>query len=456
MKGVGKKKIEEKIFSFTDKNRLIEKGDSILIGFSGGADSRFVLYFLNKYAAKYKIEIAAVHVNHMLRGKEAERDENFCRKVADEIGIEFYSKSVNVKSYVKKNKLSIEEAARILRYEVFEEIADKENFTKICTAHNMNDNSETVLLNLFKGTGTAGLSGIPPKRGKIIRPLLAVTRDEIEDYLSSENIKFITDSSNADVNFLRNKIRREILPVVRSGINPQVDKAILNLSGIISERNVFIKNYADKLRVKLLEKDSGKLKLKISLPETDSTLLLNEILRPELVGIFSFSPEYQDIEKIKDLINSQKGSVAAFRENLYGIREKNEVLFYRAKEHSGESEITFRLGEKVKTDDFELIFKDNLNKEAGCEIISLDDLDETFILRKWKTGDKFQPLGMKGKKKISDFLTDIKIPSHERADVYVVENNNEIIWVVGYRISDKVKIKNNSRKKAKLCVKKKI
>ncbi len=456
MKGVGKKKIEEKIFSFTNKNRLIEKGDSILIGFSGGADSRFVLYFLNKYAAKYKIKIAAVHVNHMLRGKEAERDENFCRKVADEIGIEFYSKSVNVKSYAKKNKLSIEEAARILRYEVFEEIADKENFTKICTAHNMNDNSETVLLNLFKGTGTAGLSGIPPKRGKIIRPLLAVTRDEIEDYLSSENIKFITDSSNADVNFLRNKIRREILPVVRSGINPQVDKAILNLSGIISGRNVFIKNYADKLRVKLLEKDSGKLKLKISLPETDSTLLLDEILRPELVGIFSFSPEYQDIEKIKDLINSQKGSVAAFRENLYGIREKNEVLFYRAKEHSGESEITFRLGKKVKTDDFELIFKDNLNKEAGCEIISLDDLDETFILRKWKTGDKFQPLGMKGKKKISDFLTDIKIPSHERADVYVVVNNNEIIWVVGYRISDKVKIKNNSRKKAKLCVKKKI
>ena len=456
MKGVGKKKIEEKIFSFTNKNRLIEKGDSILIGFSGGADSRFVLYFLNKYAAKYKIEIAAVHVNHMLRGKEAERDENFCRKVADEIGIEFYSKSVNVKSYAKKNKFSIEEAARILRYEVFEEIADKENFTKICTAHNMNDNSETVLLNLFKGTGTAGLSGIPPKRGKIIRPLLAVTRDEIEDYLSSENIKFITDSSNADVNFLRNKIRREILPVVRSGINPQVDKAILNLSGIISERNIFIKNYADKLRVKLLEKDSGKLKLKISLPETDSTLLLDEIIRPELVGIFSFSPEYQDIEKIKDLINSQKGSVAAFRENLYGIREKNEVLFYRAKENSGESEITFRIGEKVKTDDFELIFSDNLKKESGCEIISLDDLDETFILRKWKTGDKFQPLGMKGKKKISDFLTDIKIPSHERADVYVVVNNNEIIWVVGYRISDKVKIKNNSRKKAKLCVKKKI
>ncbi len=456
MKGVGKKKIEEKIFSFTDKNRLIKKGDSVLIGFSGGADSRFVLYFLNKYAAKYKIKIAAVHVNHMLRGKEAERDENFCKKVADEIGIDFYSKSVNVKSYAKKNKLSIEEAARILRYEVFEKIADKENFTKICTAHNMNDNSETVLLNLFKGTGTAGLSGIPPKRGKIIRPLLAVTRDEIEGYLSSENIKFITDSSNADVNFLRNKIRREILPVVRSEINPQVDKAILNLSEIISERNIFIKNYTDKLRVKLLEKDSGKLKLKISLPDTDSTLLLDEILRPELIGIFSFSPEYQDIEKIKDLINSQKGSVAAFRENLYGIREKNEVLFYRAKENSGESEITFRLGEKVKTDDFELIFSDNLKKEAGCEIISLDDLDETFILRKWKTGDKFQPLGMKGKKKISDFLTDIKIPSHERADVYVIENNNEIIWVVGYRISDKVKIKNNSRKKAKLCVIKKI
>ncbi len=456
MKGVGKKKIEEKIFSFTDKNRLIAKGDSILIGFSGGADSRFVLYFLNKYAAKYKIKIAAVHVNHMLRGKEAERDENFCRKVAGEIGIDFYSQSVNVKSYAKKQKLSIEEAARILRYEVFEKIAEKENFNKICTAHNMNDNSETVLLNLFKGTGTAGLSGIPPKRGKIIRPLLAVTRDEIEGYLSSENIKFITDSSNTDVNFLRNKIRREILPVVRSGINPQVDKAILNLSEIISVRNIFIKNHADKLRTKLLEEDSGKLRLKISLLETDSTLLLDEILRPELIRIFSFSPEYRDIEKIKNLIYSQKGTGASFRENLYGIREKNEVLFYRAKKDSGDREITFRLGEKVKTDDFEIIFSENLKKEAGCEIISLDDLDETFILRKWKTGDKFQPLGMKGKKKISDFLTDIKIPSYKRADVFVVENNNEIIWVVGYRISDKVKIKNNSRKKAKLCVKKKI
>ncbi len=454
MKAVSPWKIEEKIFFFIEKNRLIEKGDSILIGFSGGADSSFVLYFLNKYAAKYKIKIAAVHVNHSLRGEEAERDEKFCKRIAEETGIELFVKRVDVKEFSRKNKYSIEEAARILRYDVFEKIAEKEDFSKICTAHNMNDNSETILLNLFKGTGTVGLSGISPKRDKIIRPILAVTRDEIESYLKSHNIPFITDSSNADVNFLRNKIRHDILPVIRNGINPNVDKAILNLSGIMLKRNLFIKKYAADLRINLLSEKNGELILNISRLDSDSFLLLDEILRPKLENIFSFTPEYQDIEKIESLIKARKGTAVTFRNRLQGIREENEIVFYRPDRELETKEIIFKLGENVKNKEIELVFKSDLSRESGCEIISLDDCGETFILRKWKSGDKFQPLGMRKNKKISDFLTDIKVPSRNRNKIYVLENRREIIWVVGYRISDKVKIKNNSRKKVKLCVKK--
>ncbi len=458
MKPISIKEIDERILSFIAKNSLIRKYDKILIGFSGGADSRFVLYFLLKYARMFSLKVAVMHVNHNLRGDEAIRDEAFCRNSAEKLSIPFYLADVDVNAYARQNRLSTEEAARILRYRKLEEKCSELGFNKICTAHNMNDNSETVLLNLFKGAGTKGVAGIPPKRGRIIRPILSVTRDEIEAYLNKVSVDFITDSSNANIDYLRNKIRIDILPEIRSTINPKVDKALLKFSELMRGNNKALEEVLSQIQNKIFIENIDSLELLINENDNISNYLINTAIKKEIFGFFKQELDFNDLEKISRLINSQKGTKIEFKNRLTAIRERGKIIFSDSENKRQNIFIRFKIGDKVEFYDKFLTVEptDSTDRESGCEIINSDNLTEFFILRNWKTGDKFTPLGMKNRKKISDFLTDIKIPNSERKNVLVLENRGEIIWVVGYRISNKVKINNITENKLKLCVKKKI
>ena len=204
------KTIEQKVISFIKKNNLISNAKNLLIGLSGGADSVFALHFFNKFSKKYNIEIAAIHVNHNLRGKESENDEIFCRKFCKELGVKLYNSSVDVSSFAKKNKKSIEEAARILRYREFAKVVKVSNSDLVVTAHNNDDNTETVLLNIVSGAGLNGISGIPLKRENIVRPFICLSKDDIIKYLIESKIKFVEDSSNKNLNFKRNFFRYKI------------------------------------------------------------------------------------------------------------------------------------------------------------------------------------------------------------------------------------------------------
>ncbi|MCL4278907.1 MAG: tRNA lysidine(34) synthetase TilS, partial [Ignavibacteriaceae bacterium] len=218
------KTIEQKALKFIDENHLIDFGDKILVALSGGADSVFLLSFLLKFKKRFRIKLAAFHLNHKLRGKSADDDEKFCKDFCSENNVPFVSVSNEVKANAKKSKLSIEEAARKIRYQELQKAATKLGCNKIATAHNSSDNVETILLNLFKGAGLKGLSGIPVKRENIIRPILSLTSDEIRKYLVQNKIHFRIDESNLKSDYERNFLRNKIIPELKKRLNPQLEE----------------------------------------------------------------------------------------------------------------------------------------------------------------------------------------------------------------------------------------
>ncbi len=448
------KKIEQKFLLYISQNKLISKADKILVAFSGGADSTFVLYLLKKYERKFNAEIFAMHVNHGLRGSESERDEKHCENVAKELNIPFYSARINVKSFARKNKFSLEEAARILRYAELEKAAEQISANKIATAHNLNDNTETVLLNIFKGKGTQAAAGIPAKRGKIIRPALSISRDEILFWLKNNSVSFVVDSTNNENDFLRNKIRNRIIPLIKSEINESLDNSVSQFSQILLLQNEFVSGYV-KFRSASLFKFSEDVPLfEINQLKDFELNILGELLKFALLENFNYKISFTDVEKIRSLITNQKGKSEELQNGYFALREKNEIVFMRKNKATANFLKSIKVNETVEFNGNLISIKETEEeqKKGNCEIISADGLSDKFILRNWKSGDKFIPLGMTKHKKISDFLTDIKIPSIERKNILVLENNSEIIWVVGLRISEKVKITNETKKRLELCV----
>ncbi len=453
-----RKKIEQKFLDFISRKKLIERRDKVLVAFSGGADSAFVLSLLNKFKGKFGIEIIAAHINHGLRGPEAERDEKHCAEFSGRIGAPFFAEKVDVRNFAKRKKLSPEEAARILRYEALDKIAKKTGATKIATAHNLNDNAETVLLNLLKGGGTQAVAGIPAKRGKIIRPALAITREEIEFWLAETSTPFVNDSTNFENDYLRNRLRNLILPEIRAQINPKADEAIFNFSGILSAQNEIVKKLTEQRAEELFSEESKRLIFDVpALSEIDK-LNLGNLLRYALRKKFDYDLEFSDVLKIENLIDYQKGKTVELKNKLRAIRERRTIVFYFEKNGDEKIYVEFMSDAELKTPQGVVSVRTTRRKKKrlNCELVCADSFSGKFVLRNWRAGDKFKPLGMKRNKKISDFLTDLKIPSAEKKKILVLENNGKIIWVVGFRISDDVKITEQTKKRLELCVNTKI
>lgn len=447
------KKTEEKIIRFIDTHKLIENGERLLVAFSGGPDSVFALHFLKKFQKKYKIELAAVHFNHQLRGREADADEKFAKEFCRKLGVEFFSAKLNVKKLAKAKKLSIEEAARKLRYQNLEKLCKKNSFDKITTAHNLSDNTETVLMNLLSGTSAAGLSGIPAVRGNIIRPILCVTKQEILEYLEKNRIPFRIDSSNLSDDFKRNFLRNRILPLLRGKVNPALDEAVYRttsnlksqLTNLEKGMNYFLSAFSN------LKENGFEIRLKIMDVFGE---IPGELLKALLEKNFDYEFKHEDYVKINALAKNQKGKKVNLGSRITVYRE-NELLCFQKGETSLTGEIEILAGKKAKLCGVTVNIKEieieaNPAKKKAYELVSADGLEEKFLLRSWKHGDIFKPLGFKGTKKVSDFLTDAKIPASEKKNRLVLLNRNKIIWVVGLRISDEVKITNKTKRVYKL------
>lgn len=306
--------MENKITDTVLRYNMLSKGDSVIAAVSGGADSIALLHALGKLREKLGIILYACHINHNLRGEESLRDENFVRNFCATMDIPLTVFSIDVKSNVEKHE-SIEERARKMRYSCFEELCREKN-AKLATAHTASDNAETVFINILRGTGTKGLSGIPPVRGNIIRPILRCTREDIEHYCEKNNLEYVTDSSNLSDDYTRNKLRHRLIPLLKE-FNPSLFEAVSRMTSAVYDDNIY------------LEQAAAAARNECAVENGYSALLLCELPRPILCRIISsvlsengIEPSALRINECIEIIMDKKGKINLCRNKFAVVRKK--------------------------------------------------------------------------------------------------------------------------------------
>jgi len=452
------KTTEQKVLKFIKEKALLEKSDKILVAFSGGPDSVFLLYVLNKFKKKLEVEIVACHVNHGLRGTSAKEDEEFCRKFSNKVGIEFYPVRKNVRKVSERKSISIEEAGREVRYSEFQKLLKKIGYNKIATAHTADDNAETVLLNLIKGAGLKGISGIPIQRGNIIRPVISVTKREILDYLKRKNIEYCLDQTNFDDVFERNFLRNQVIPLIKSRLNNQFVETLFNSSEIFRNYHDFVQEKIEEHTKSSTRFNNGELFISLKFAENMHPALKGEFFKTAIERNFLVQPVFNDIKSLNLLVGFQKGKKVNLSNNLVAVKERDGILI-RKDEHVSQTKLTkvfigkenFVGGAKITLSPQE---KKNIafSADKSCEFISCDKIKGPIYVRNWQNGDKFIPLGMEGYKKVSDFLTDCGIAASEKKKQLVLINKNCIVWLIGLRIDNRFKINPKTRRFLRLCI----
>ncbi len=452
-------KAEQKLLGFIDEKKLIDKNDRVLVALSGGPDSVFLLRTIVKFKRRLGISIGAVHVNHMIRGKSADADAEFCMNLCLNLGVDFFLFNKRVRSAAQKRRISVEEAGHIIRYSIFRRTAEKNGYSKIATAHNRDDNTETVLLNLIKGTGLAGMAGIPVKRGKIIRPALNISKKEILDYLNRRGCEYRTDHTNFSNDYERNFLRNEIIPLIKSRLNPDLDGAVFNSSEIFRE---FSKAVEDRIAVyasRASDYSGGVLSLKIDEISNIEPELVSHFLKAALEKNFGRPASFADVKNLKVLTEKETGTKINLSGGLTAIKDRAEISVYLKNEEPEQPVIKIGRGQSIYLGDSKLTVKqaaklpERYSGTRQTEYISADGIRGGFTVRRWRAGDKFRPLGLKGEKKVSDFLTEQKIPARKKSGQMVLTYKDTIVWVLGLRLDDRFKVTNNTKRIFELCLK---
>jgi tRNA(Ile)-lysidine synthase len=443
--------------NYIRKYQLISENDKIIVSVSGGIDSTVLLDLMVELKSRMNIEIAVAHINHRLRGNESEEDEKFVKGLSDSHGIECFVHSADTRAFIIEHKTSLQAGAREIRYKFLETVKILKNFTKIATAHNANDNAETVLFNLFRGTGANGLGGIPVKRGNIIRPLLFAERKEIEQYARLKSLRFREDSSNTKDYYARNVIRHFTIPQIQEKINPSIIPALNRTAEIFQEMSSFI-NKEVKLLYSNVAKTFEQDKLVLDIFKLKNTLLFirENVVMTALKEFVQREIDYNKVHSIMDLIDSETGSSIEIGGDVVAFRDRYNLVFIKNPKEPTDFVAEVIPGKKYEFEDFylntEVVERNDINFSLSpvVEFVDADIAGDVLTLRSWQAGDSFAPLGMKGHKKISDFLVDAKIPIYQKNNVLVLSNKDGIIWVCGLRVDDRFKITENTRRVLKL------
>ena len=427
--------MKNKFQSFIHNNNLCKNTDRILLGLSGGVDSVCLFHLFREL----NYPIAVAHCNFQLRGEESDTDEKFVENLAKEFDIPFFSIRFNTYEIAKEEGISIQMAARDLRYDWFEELRQKYDYNYIAIAHNSDDVVETFLINLTRGSGIKGLTGIKSKHKHVIRPLLFAFRDEILEYINNNHFEFREDSSNKSTKYSRNLLRHDIIPLFEQ-LNPKFKETIIGNIDKLKDTEIIYKGAIESARQSILvEKDE---KFFLSIPQIKDLnpvfTYLYEILKP-----FGFSSS-----QVKDIIESLNGiSGKKFLSLTHRvIKDRTQLII---EEISGISANAYYIDQDqdVIQKPIELQIK-KMEVHGDLEIIpsrkvaqlDMDQLEFPLVLRKWKIGDYFMPLGMNQLKKVSDFFIDQKLSISDKENTWILESNNKIVWILGYRIDERFKI----------------
>ncbi len=419
------------ISHYIKEKKLFDKTDKLLIALSGGADSVALLRLLCDMG--YLCE--AAHCNFHLRAEESDRDEAFVRELCDELHIQLHVIHFDTQQYAANHKLSIEMAARELRYQWFEQLRNDTQSSYVVVAHHKDDSVETMLLNLIRGTGIAGLTGIQPQNGFVVRPLLCISRHQIIDYLDAIGQSYVTDSTNLQDEYTRNKIRLNLLPMMEE-LNPSVKESIAATGSHLNDALLIYKQGVEESKKRIMTEKG--INIASLLQEVAPESILHEILYP--LGFTS-----KQIKEIYSSLQSQSGKRFYGKNNQMVVKDREMLLIEQSTSHSSAPfELIFR--EYEYTADYQI----PRNKQVAC--FDTDKLPGLFEIRKWQAGDKFIPFGMKGRKLISDFMTDQKFSVVQKENQWLLLSAQEVIWVIGERTDNRYRIDENTKRVTEISI----
>lgn len=460
----------KKVMSYIKDNNLIKSGDKVLVALSGGPDSVCLLNILYNLKAELNIEVGAAHLNHLLRDKDAFEDEEYVKTLCKSLDIPCFVKRVDINKYSKDKKMSSEMAGRDARYNFFDDIVKDEGYTKIATAHNANDQAETILFRLMRGSGIEGLCGIKVRRDKIIRPILCLSRKEVEEYIEINNLKPRIDKTNFEKIYNRNKIRLDMIPYIKENFNEDIIQTLNRMSVLLQKDNEFIENSARSFYEKHCIEQSDYFIIKKEMFDNKEAVV-TRVIRYALTN---FSKTHYDFEmkhiyEICNLAKNNSGKAIdlpnkIYAENIYGdiyIKERININNIDVKQEIvvNKNEIN---GKKIFFNDenieFSVLKNDSnldLNQNNFIKYFDFDKINDSISLRKRKNGDKIIPLGMKGSKKIKDLFIDMKVPKEERDCIPLLCFDENISWIVGIRVSEEYKITNKTKNILRVIVERK-
>ncbi len=453
-------KLIEQVETTISKHDLLADGDQLVVGVSGGPDSLALLHILHRLEAKYDLQLHIAHVNHQLRGQDAEQDAEFVADIADRWGWPITIKVVDTQAYKKEEALSLEDAARQLRYDFFFDLQQELGFDKIAVAHQADDQVETILMKFIRGAGLKGLGAMSPQKNKIIRPLLAVTKEEIKSYCSHHDLQPRFDHTNAQPVQLRNKIRLELIPLLKEKYNENLVATLTRNAKVWRAENDFLKKSAQRERKQLTVEESEQLLvLDKSKYEGLHTALQRRIIRE---SIRYLTGDYQDIyyQHIKDVrqlaLTGKTGSQVDLPHSIIAKLNYNQLIIMKESQRVEQDyfKIKAKLG-KTRMPQVGLVvnsevvsssypWQEELHKEEKA-FLDFAKVGTEFYIRQREAGDRFYPLGLSGSKKVKDFLIDEKVPRWKRNQIPIfVTPDGEIFWVGTLRIDDRFKVTNST------------
>ncbi len=439
---------------------MLKGGESVLVGLSGGPDSVCLLSVLNKSKEALNLTLHAVYVDHNLRPGETPAEIAFCREICDTMRVDFTVKSVDVKGHMKEHGMNKQEAARELRYQAFYETAEEIHAGKIALAHNADDQTETIFMRLVRGAGPSGLSGIPVKRGTIIRPLIETERREIEEFLKAENIFPVIDSSNMQTDYFRNRFRLMIMPELRK-MNPHLVRSVNRTVSVLQEEERYLDIIVTKTLMKMISrKTARRIELFLTPMGAMDIVILRRVLRRAIdatEGLRRIS--FIHIEEIIHLIREGRSGDRLYLPRGIRVIKDYSLLVITSEEPCKIASYELQVPGETAVVGAGLVITASMEDKAegfgdgkSSVLLDADEMNFPLTIRPRKPGDCFFPFGFGKRKKLQDFFVDEKVPRDERDSIPCVLSGDEIVWIAGYRADHRFRVTDSTKKFLRLVI----